>query len=325
MPIIPNFVMIQEAMTRVKGIANHTPVITSRTLNRLTGYQIFLKCENFQRTGSFKFRGAYNAISQLTPEQKQRGVVVFSSGNHAQGVALAGQLSGVHTVSCMPSDVSMSKAMATEAYGSELLFYDRYTEDREEIVRRLSEERELTFLSPFDHPHVIAGAGTATLELLEEVGELDAIVTPVGGGGLISGISLAAHGINPAIRVFGVEPEGADDMLLSLQAGERVTIQPPNTIADGLRTPSPGKLTFPLVQEHVEEIVTVRDQEIIATLQFVVSRLKLVIEPSSAVPLAALLTGRLPVEKGRRVGVIISGGNVDLQTLVDVMGKEIGK
>jgi threonine dehydratase len=303
--------MIQEAFGRLKGIANQTPVMTSRTLNRLTGQQVFLKCENFQRGGSFKFRGAYNTISQLTPEQKQKGIVAFSSGNHAQGVALAANILGIQAMNCMPQDAPSIKVQATKGYGVEVVFYDRQRENREEIAEKWSEEKGMTIIPPFDDPRIISGAGTAALELLKEVGELDAIIAPIGGGGLISGTALAAHGINPSIRIFGVEPEGAEDTLLSLQAGKRITIDPPHTIADGLRVTTPGHITFPIIQQHIEQVITVTDHEIMEALRFALTRLKIVIEPSSAVALAAVLTGRLPLKENKRIGVIISGGNVD--------------
>ncbi|WP_333639816.1 threonine/serine dehydratase [Laceyella tengchongensis] len=269
-----------------------------------------MKCENFQRGGAFKFRGAYNAISQLSREEKKRGVVAFSSGNHAQAVALAAKELGIHAVNYMPIDSPSIKKEAMKEYGGEVVFYDRINEDREAIARKFSEEKGMTIIPPFDDPRVVAGAGTSALELLQDVGTVDVMMVPIGGGGLISGTSIAAHGFDARIKVIGVEPEGAHDTLLSLRAGKRVGIPPSNTIADGLRATIPGRFTFPIIEKHVENIVTVNDDEIIEAMRFAMTRLKMVVEPSGAVTLAALLSKRLPF-KNKRVGIIISGGNVD--------------
>lgn len=304
------FVDVRAAQERLRGIAHTTPVMTSRTLDALTGRAIFLKCETFQRGGAFKFRGAYNTIVQLPEEARRRGVIAFSSGNHAQGVALAAQLLGAPAVICMPNDAPDVKVAATRGYGAEVRFYDRLKDDRELFTRAVAEEHGLTLIPPYDHPHIIAGAGTATLELLEEQLKLDTIVAPIGGGGLISGTAIAAHGVYPDLRVLGVEPSDADDTKRSLAANERVGIAPPKTIADGLRVVMPGAITFPVIQRHVADVLTVTDDEIIEAMRFALLRLKLVIEPSGAVVLAAALAGRLPAA-AQRVGMIISGGNAD--------------
>jgi threo-3-hydroxy-L-aspartate ammonia-lyase len=308
---------VQAAAERLRGVAHRTPIHTSRTLDLRSGHRLFLKCESFQRSGSFKFRGAYNAISRLSAAEQARGVVAFSSGNHAQGMALAAQLLGVPAVICMPDDAPAVKLAATRAYGAEVIIYERATTDREAFAGQVAAERGLTLIPPYDHPHIIAGQGTAALELLEEVPDLDALVAPVGGGGLIGGCATAAKGLQPALRIFGVEPVGADDVRRSLVRGERVTIAPPTTIADGVRTTAPGVLTFPIMQRYVEQILVVDDAHILETLRTLMLRLKLVIEPTGAVGLAAVLAGLLPAEC-RRVGVVLSGGNVDpalLQTL----------
>jgi threonine dehydratase len=301
---------IRAAHARLRGVAHTTPVATSRTLDAQAGRSVFLKCENLQRGGAFKFRGAYNTISQLTPAARQRGVLAFSSGNHAQGVALAAQLLGAPAVICMPDDAPAVKVAATRGYGAEVIFYDRLKDDREAVARGIAEQRGMTLVPPYDDLRIIAGAGTAALELVEELPDLDAVLVPIGGGGLIAGSALAIHGASPHTRVFGVEPDGADDTLRSLRAGERVSIPPPGTIADGLRVSKPGALTFPLVQRYVADILTVSDEQILEAMRFALLRLKLVVEPSGAVTLAALLSGRLPPTIGN-VGAIISGGNID--------------
>jgi threonine dehydratase len=310
---------VQEAAGRLEGVANRTPVVSSRTLDERAGRHVVLKCESFQRGGAFKFRGAYNRISRLDPDERRRGVAAFSSGNHAQGVALAARLLGVPAAIVMPADAPSVKLAATRGYGAEVVLYDRLGEDREEIGRRLSTERGLTLVPPFDDPDVMAGQGTAGLELLEDVPDLDALVVPVSGGGLIAGCATAARGLRPGIRVFGVEPANGDDTRRSLAAGERVTIPIPATIADGLRVPVPGRLTFPIVRRLVEAVVTVSDEEIVEALRFLLLRMKLVVEPSGAVGVAALLAGRIPAAC-RRVGVIVSGGNIDPRFLAELLG-----
>jgi threonine dehydratase len=312
-----SFADIRAAQERLRDIAHITPVATSRTLNAQAGRAVFLKCENFQRGGAFKFRGAYNTISQLDQAARARGVVAFSSGNHAQGVAVAAQLLGAPAAICMPSDAPSVKVAATRGYGAEIIFYDRMKDDRDAIARGIAEQRGMTLVPPYDDLRIMAGAGTAALELVEHVPNLDAVLAPIGGGGLIAGSAIAIHGANPKTRVFGVEPAGADDTLRSLRAGERVGIAPPSTIADGLRVFKPGALTFPVVQRHVEDILVVTDDKILEAVRFALLRLKLVVEPSGAVTLAALLAGGLPPDIGR-VGAIISGGNIDPPVLASL-------
>lgn len=306
------------AAERMAGVAHQTPVFTSATLNQRMGMEVFFKAEHLQRTGSFKFRGAYNALSRLDDAQKRAGVVAFSSGNHAQGVALAAQLLAIPAVICMPTDAPPVKVDATAAYGAEIVRYDRFTQDREQVARDLADQRGLTLIPPYDHPHIIAGQGTATLELCQSVPDLDAVLIPVGGGGLISGGALAAHGICPNVRIFGVEPLQAADTALSLARGERTAIAPPDTIADGLRITMPGKLTFPIVQAHVEQVITVTEQEIIAGMRYVVERMKQVIEPSAGTGPGAILAGKVPSDI-RRLGVVLCGGNVEMSTLAALL------
>lgn len=301
---------IESAAQQLQGIANLTPIMTSRTLNQLVGCAVFLKCESFQRAGAFKFRGAYNAISRLAAEQQRRGVVTFSSGNHAQGVALAAQLLGVPAIICMPDDAPHVKLAATRGYGAAVRIFNRRTTDREAFARSIAAEHSMTLIPPFDHPHIMAGQGTAARELLHAIPDLDTIMTPVGGGGLLAGCAVAAKETNPAIHVFGVETEGADDARQSLERGEIVTIPPPSTIADGIRTPALGVLTFAVIKRYVEQIFVVSDQAVLDAMQFMFIRMKLVVEPTGAVALAALMRGLVPAEC-KRVGVVVSGGNVD--------------
>ena len=310
---------VRQAADRLRGIANHTPVVTSRTVDALVGAQVFFKCENLQRGGAFKFRGAYNRLAALTAEQRARGVVAFSSGNHAQGVALAARELGVPATVVMPTDAPALKLAATRGYGAEVVNYDRLTEDREDIARRLAQERGLTLVPPYDHPLIMAGQGTAALELVEEVGSLDWLLAPVGGGGLLSGSVIAATGLLPAINVVGVETETSNDWVLSLAAGEPVRIAPPETIADGMRTQQPGALTFPIVQKLAHQVTTVTDDEVKQAMRFLLLRMKLLVEPTGAVPFALLLSGRLDV-RGQRVGVILSGGNADPALVAEVLG-----
>ncbi|MGW3033105.1 threo-3-hydroxy-L-aspartate ammonia-lyase [Streptomyces sp. NPDC001178] len=311
---------VRDAADRLKGVAHRTPVLRSRTLDELVGAEVFLKCENFQRVGAFKFRGAYNAASRLTPEQLARGIAAYSSGNHAQAVALAARELGSTAVIVMPEDAPRSKVEATLGYGAEIVTYDRYTEDRVAVGQALAAERGLTLIPPYEHPHVMAGQGTAALELLEETGELDALMAPVGGGGLIAGSATAAKGLHPGVRVLGVEPEAGDDTKRSLEAGRRVTIPVPRTIADGQALDTPGELTFSVNRRLVDGIALVSDDEIREAMRFAFERLKIVVEPSGATPIAALLAGRagsLP----RRVGVIVSGGNVDADRFARLCGR----
>lgn len=304
-----SFADVTSARERLRGVANVTPAHTSRALNAQLGREVFFKCENFQRAGSFKFRGAYNAISRL--DESVGGVVAFSSGNHAQAVALAAKLCGKRAVIVMPHDAPAIKRAATEDYGAEVVTYQRGMENRVDVARRVQRERGgLALIPPFDHPHVMAGQGALMLEWLEQTPNLDAVIIPVGGGGLISGCAIAAKAIHPRLRVFGAETEGADDVAQSLAKGERVTIPDPATIADGIRTTSPGELTFPVMQALVEKVLVVSDAAVMEALRYQVYRMKLMSEPTGAVALAALMRGRLPPEC-KRVGVLICGGNIE--------------
>lgn len=306
-----NLEHIRSAGSRIAPVARRTPVRTSGSFDRRAGVSAFFKCENFQRGGAFKIRGAANFIYSIPGDQRPRGVVAFSSGNHAQAVAIAARSVGVEATLVMPTDAPASKLAATRAHGPRIVQYDRLTEDREAIGRRIADETGATLVPPFDHPWIIGGQGTAALELLEEVPDLDALVVCLGGGGLLSGCAIAARALAPKARVFGVEPELANDYWLSRRAGAPVTIAPPDTIADGLRTTTPGLHTFPIIQTLVDDILLVSEDEIRATMAFLLSRTKMLAEPSGAVAAAAVLFGKLPPGL-RRAGVLISGGNVDL-------------
>ena len=314
---------IEDARTRLSGVAHRTPVVRSRTLDDRVGAQVFLKCENFQRGGAFKFRGAWNTISRLPEDARKRGVVAFSSGNHAQAVALVAKLHGAPAVIVMPSWAARAKLEATRGYGAEVAFYDRAAEDRDAMAARLARERGLTLIPPFDHPDIIAGQGTATLELIEEAGPLDLLFVPVGGGGLISGSALAARAASPGCRVIGVEPEAGDDGVRSFRSGERVRIATPETIADGARTPALGELTFEIIRRYVADMTSVPDAALIEAMRFAWTRMKVIVEPTGVLGLAALLLGRAPAE-GKRVGVILSGGNVDLAQALEWLGADDG-
>ncbi len=303
------FADVRAAAERLRGIAHRTPVLTSRTFDALTGRQVFFKCENLQRAGAFKFRGAYNRLAQLNAEERRRGVVAFSSGNHAQGTALAAKLLGIPATIVMPDDAPRVKLEATRGYGAEVITYNRVTGDREAIARQLVAERGATLVPPFNDPHIIAGQGTAALELLEEIPDLDALVAPVGGGGLIAGCAIAAKQLRASIQIFGVEAIGADDARQSLQRGEIVHIEPPTTIADGIRTQAIGTLTFPILRALLSDIVLVSDEEILDAVRFALLRMKIVVEPTGAVPIAAVMQNRIPAHL-KRIGVIVSGGNV---------------
>ncbi|WP_219418864.1 pyridoxal-phosphate dependent enzyme [Pseudonocardia nigra] len=309
---------VRDAATRIAGVAHRTPVLRSRTLDGLVGAEVFLKCENFQRVGAFKFRGAYNAVSRLSDEQLAKGVAAYSSGNHAQAVALAARELGSTAVILMPEDTPQPKLDATAGYGAEIITYDRYTGDRVAIGEALAAERGLTLIPPYEHPHIIAGQGTAALELLEEVGELDALVVPVGGGGLIAGSALAAKGTQERIRVVGVEPETGDDTKRSLAAGTRVAVPVSRTIADGQAADIPGELTFSINRHLVDEIALVSDYDIRAAMRLAFERLKIVVEPSGASALASLLARRL-TRVPPRIGVIVSGGNVAPQRFAELL------
>jgi threonine dehydratase len=304
---------VEAASRRLEGVAHRTPVATSRLFDALTGAEVFFKCENLQRMGAFKFRGAYNALSQLSPDARPRGVVAFSSGNHAQAVALAGELLGVPTVIVMPADAPAVKLAATRAYGAEVVFYDRAAgQSREDVAARIAAERGSMVIPPFDHAHVIAGQGTAAKELIEDVGALDDLYVPTGGAGLLSGSAIAATHLSPGIRVIGVEPAAGDDGARSFRTKTLQRVENPQTIADGARTQCLGSLTFPLVLRHVGDIITVTDEQIVDAMRFLWERMKLVVEPTGALATAGVMSGAIPV-RDRRVGIILSGGNVDLK------------
>src|SRR5947208_2821922 len=309
--VLPTYADVEDAAKQISGVAHVTPVVTSRSVDSRTGARVFFKCENLQRGGAFKFRGAYNALSRLSPDERRRGVVTFSSGNHAQAIALAGQLLDIPRVIVMPSDAPAVKRIATEGYGGEVVLYDRDREDREAIGKRLDSERGLTLIPPYDHPHIIAGQGTAARELFEDVGPLDFLFVPCGGGGLLSGSAIAARTMSPACNVIGVEPAAGDDATRSFRTRQLQAVHNPKTVADGARTPSLGSLTFPLVLEHASDMTTVDDATLLKTMFFLWERLKLIVEPTGALGAAAVLEGSADV-KGKRVGVILSGGNVDL-------------
>ena len=306
--------LIKEAAARIRGRVHRTPVITSRSFNEATGKEVFFKCENLQRAGAFKIRGATNKILSLTDEEKSRGVAAFSSGNHAQAVALASREAGIRAVIAMPDDAPKAKVAATRGYGAEIVFYDRLKQDREEVAIEIAKREGRVMVPPYDDFLILAGQGTCGLEFVEEVPDLDCLVAPCSGGGLFAGVSTAAKALNSRIRCFPVEPDTADDTRQSFLKGERVTIPPPPTIADGLRVQSPGTLTFPILQKTAEDVLTVSDEEIIETIKFFLFRMKLLVEPSGAASAAAVLTGKLPSDT-KRVGVIVSGGNIDADLL----------
>ncbi|MFB6981830.1 pyridoxal-phosphate dependent enzyme [Streptomyces scopuliridis] len=309
---------VREAAVRLDGIAHRTPVLTSRTLNALVGAEVFIKCENFQRIGAFKFRGAYNAAAQLPPAQLAQGIAAYSSGNHAQAAALAARELGTSAVILMPEDAPESKRAATAGYGADIVTYDRYTQDRTALGEALATERGLALIPPYDHPHVIAGQGTAALELFEETGELDMLIAPVGGGGLMAGSAITAKTLHPRIRTVGVEPVDGDDTKRSLEAGERITIPVPRTLADGQALATPGEITFAVNQRFLDGIALVTDDEIRDAMRFAFERLKIVLEPSGATALAALLAGHID-HRPRRIGVIASGGNIDTRRFTDII------
>ena len=301
---------VAAAAARIRGAARRTPVLTSTTADSITGARIFFKAENLQRMGAFKFRGAYNAIARLDADAKKRGVLAFSSGNHAQAIALAGRLQGVATTIVMPSDAPLIKLAATRGYGAEVVTYERKTEDRETLAKKLAGERGLALIPPYDHADVIAGQGTAARELFEDAGALDYLFVSVGGGGLISGCALAAHALAPGCKVIGVEPEAGNDVQQSFCRGEIVRIALPDTIADGAQTMFPGQLTFPIIKALVSDILTVADAELIEAMRFFVTRMKIVVEPTGCLAAAAVFGKQIDLA-GKRVGVILSGGNVD--------------
>jgi threonine dehydratase len=302
---------ILSAAEQIAGMAHRTPVATSRLLDAACGNRVYLKCENLQRMGAFKFRGAYNAISRLSAAVKERGIIAYSSGNHAQAVALVSQILGLQATIVMPQNAPRLKLEATRSYGAQVVLYDPDTSSREEIARRLGAEHGYAVIPPYDHPHIIAGQGTAALELLRETGPLDYLFVPCGGGGLLSGSAIAARGLAPNCQVIGVEPAAGDDATRSFHSGTLHTVHHPDTIADGARTPSLGQYTYPLVQEYVSDMLAVSDEDLVRTMQFVWTRLKLIVEPTGVLGLAAIFNRRCPVEN-KRVGVILSGGNVDI-------------
>ncbi|MBW1865934.1 MAG: threo-3-hydroxy-L-aspartate ammonia-lyase [Deltaproteobacteria bacterium] len=311
------FKQVQAAKERLKGSANVTPVMSSRTLNQIVGADVFFKCENFQRIGAFKFRGAFNSISQLSKAEKARGVITYSSGNHAQAVALVGQMMNIQTTIVMPNNAPATKRAATEDYGATIVEYDPEKASREDIAKELETQNGFTMIPPYDHMQVIAGQGTAALEMFEEIGPLDMLLTPCGGGGLLSGSAISAKGMSPDCKIVGIEPELADDATKSFYTKRLHRVENPPTIADGTRTPSLGKLTFPLVLEYVDDMKTVSEKAIIEAVQFLFYRMKLVVEPSGALGLAALLS-QVVVPEGR-VGIILSGGNIDSDTMITIL------
>lgn len=315
---IPTFEDVLAAQARIAGYAHKTPVLTSRTADARSGATLFFKAENLQRGGAFKFRGAYNAIAALDPNSRKRGVVAYSSGNHAQAIAYAASLQGVPSAIVMPHDAPAIKVAATKGYGAEIVFYDRYKEDRAAISEKLAADRGATLIPPYDHPDVIAGQGTAALELIEEVGPIDMLVTPLGGGGLLAGCALVAKNLSPKCEIFGVEPEAGNDGQQSLRRGEVVHIPVPKSIADGALSTHVGYHNFPILQETVKDIVTVPDQRLIDTIRFFIDRMKIVVEPTGCLAAAALLNGILSCA-GKRVGIILSGGNVDPQSLASFL------
>ncbi len=308
---VPDFEAVQAAALRLAGHAHRTPVLRSRTADERTGALVFFKCENLQRMGAFKFRGAYNALARFSPAQRAAGVVAFSSGNHAQAIALSAQLLGLPATIVMPQDAPAAKLAATRGYGAQVVLYDRHTEDREAIGRRLAEAGGLTLIPPYDHPDVIAGQGTAALELFEDVPDLDVLYVCLGGGGLLAGSALAARALSPRTRLVGVEPEAGNDAQQSLAAGHIVHIATPQTIADGAQTQHLGQLTFAIIQREVDEIVTVNDDALVQAMRFFAERMKLVVEPTGGLAFAAVCAAGDAL-RGQRVGVLVSGGNVDL-------------
>ncbi|MBE2242205.1 MAG: threo-3-hydroxy-L-aspartate ammonia-lyase [Burkholderiaceae bacterium] len=317
MPTLPTFEDVAAAAQRLAGQAHRTPVLRSRTADQMLGAEVFFKCENLQRAGAFKFRGAFNALSRFDAAQRRAGVVAFSSGNHAQAIALAGRVLGIPAAILMPHDAPRSKVAATQGYGAEVIRFDRYREDREAIALRLAQDRGLTLVPPYDHPDVIAGQGTATLELIEEVGALDDLFVCLGGGGLLSGAALATRALALGCRIHGVEPEAGNDAQQSIARGEIVHIETPQTIADGAQTQHLGRLTFEIIRRDVADIVTATDAQLVQAMRFFFERMKLVVEPTGCLGFAGACHAGLPLA-GRRVGVLISGGNVDLQRFAEL-------
>jgi len=317
---LPTYADVVAASERIAGVAHRTPVMTSRTANSELGAEVFFKCENLQRMGAFKFRGAYNALAKFDDQQRCAGVVAFSSGNHAQGIALSAQLSGIPATIIMPHDAPPSKIAATRGYGAEVVLYDRYTQDREQIGRDLAQQRGMTLIPPYDHFDVIAGQGTAAKELFEEVGQLDALFVCLGGGGLLSGSALSTRALSPATKLYGVEPEAGNDGQQSFRSGSIVHIDTPKTIADGAQTQHLGNLTFPIIRRDVDDILTVTDAQLRAEMRFFAARMKLVVEPTGCLGLAAARAMKEQLQ-GQRVGIIISGGNVDVARYAELLAE----
>ena len=311
---LPTYDDVVQAAGRIAGVANRTPVLTSRTVDEAFGAQVFFKCENMQRMGAFKFRGAYNALMKFSPEQRRAGVVAFSSGNHAQAIALSAKLLGIPATIVMPQDAPAAKVAATRGYGGNVVLYDRYTQDREQIGRDLAEKHGLTLIPPYDHPDVIAGQGTAAKELFEEVGPLDAFFVCLGGGGLLSGSALSTRALSPDCRLYGVEPEAGNDGQQSFRKGEIVHIDTPQTIADGAQTQHLGNLTFPIIRRDVDDILTASDDELVQCMRFFAERMKIVVEPTGCLGFAAARRMRDEL-RGKKVGILVSGGNIDLAKL----------
>ena len=318
MPTLPNYDDVAAAARRLEGHAHRTPVLRSRTVDEALGASVFFKCENFQRMGAFKFRGAFNALSRFDARQRQAGVVAFSSGNHAQAVALAARLLGMPASIVMPHDAPAQKVAATQGYGGKVVFYDRYTEDREAIGARLAEQQGMTLVPPYDHADVIAGQGTAAKELLDEVGPLDALYVCLGGGGLLSGSALAARALSPQTKLYGVEPEAGNDGQQSFRSGAIVHIATPKTIADGAQTQHLGKITFEIIRRDVDDILTASDAELVEAMRFFAERMKIVVEPTGCLGFAA---ARRQAQRGQRIGVIVSGGNVDMQRFAALLAR----
>lgn len=319
-PLLPTYDDVQAAAQRLEGHAHRTPVMTSRTLNDLWGAEVFFKCENLQRMGAFKFRGAFNALSRFSPEQRKAGVVTFSSGNHAQAIALSARILGIPATIIMPLDAPEAKANATEGYGGKVIRYDRYSEDREQIGRDLVARYGYTMIPPFDHPDVITGQGTAAKELFEEVGELDALFTPLGGGGLLSGTALSTRALSPNCELYGVEPEAGNDGQQSFEQGRIVHIPTPKTIADGAQTQALGQLTFAIIQRDVNAILTATDAQLVECMRFMAQRMKLVVEPTGCLGFAAASQMKEQL-RGKRVGIVVSGGNVDIPHFCRLLGQ----
>ena len=316
---LPTYADVEAAARRIDGQAHRTPVLTSRTVDELFGAQVFFKCENFQRMGAFKFRGAFNALSRFTPEQRRFGVVAFSSGNHAQAIALSARLLGMPATIVMPKDAPAAKIAATRGYGGQVVLYDRYTEDRQQIGRDLADKHGLTLIPPFDHPDVMTGQGTAAKELFDEVGALDAVFAPLGGGGLLSGTALSTRALSPKAKLYGVEPEAGNDGQQSFRSGRIVTIETPRTIADGAQTPHLGDITFALIRQHVDDVLTATDAELVDAMGFFAAWMKMLVEPTGCLGFAAAKAMKDQL-KGQRVGIVISGGNVDMARFCELVG-----